>query len=180
MEPIEFLFYAEANILGAVQMTDVKTIVAAFSIFGTPDGDRVVAFCRKFKMPLSWGLGFAINRTDIHIRNELPVPFGGPTLPAGRTRILDISTVEFTNGTTPSSEALSIWKEVEGKVRAYRQSGVKTDFDLINTWWERLLQANTSVAPLRGTECPTDLCIGTSAKRECVCRNNPDAETIVV
>merc|ERR1711918_42936 len=128
-------------------MQDLKFLLVGFSVFGTGDGDAVVAFCRKYSLPLLWARGWPMGPSVHRFWNLFPPPFGRPTIPAGRARILDISTIAFTNGTAASLPARQAWKEVEDKVRAFKKTGKTPSEEQLDTWWSQLGQVKTHVFP---------------------------------
>jgi len=182
---LETMFYSEAALLGSVRMQDAKFLLVGFSVFGTPDGDKLIDFCRRYSMPILWARGWPDGPKVSHWWNLLPPPLGPTKIPAGRARILDISTIPFTNGftngTAPSRAATAAWKEVEDKVRAFKETGKEPVKEQLDDWWEQLGRVKTHVFPIRGAECPnTDLCFGIDAMNSCVCRNDPDAASIII
>merc|ERR1712217_972210 len=177
--------YSEASLLGSVRMQDAKFLLVGFSVFGTPDGDELIDFCRRYSMPVLWARGWPDGQGLLgkpkHFWDLIPPPLGPTKIPAGRARILDIATIPFTNVAAPSSAATLAWKGVADKVRAFKKTGKEPVKRQLDDWWEQLGRVNTHVLPIRGAECSnTDLCFGIDAMNSCVCRNDPDAAPIII
>merc|ERR1712232_1391083 len=87
-----------------------------------------------------------------HWYNYLPPPLG-KSIPAGRARILDITTVSTTNGQVPTKAATAAWKSVESTVRAYKRTTQNVTASQTSSWFTQLAAAQTTLWPLRGSEC---------------------------
>jgi len=181
-ESIETLWNTEALVMGSVLMEDVKLMVASFpGLFGTKEGDELIDFCRRHKLPLAWGLGDGRQGTERHVARWLPPPTGHPSMEAGRARLMDPSTVYLTNGTLASSGAIIHWSGIDAEVRKARAAKDPTHEEVFK-WWDALRKTQMSVTPLRGIDCAnTDLCFGVETfSQQCICRHAPDASEILV
>lgn len=180
-EPVEQYFYTEAALAGAGRISDAKVILASFQpLFGTPEGDQLVAFCRNYSLPLLWGLGIALSPHEQSRWQKLPIGFSRPTTPIGAPRLLDPATLPFTNASSVSQSA-AVWDAVVAKAKSYRQVNNETQHAAVVAWWNELATGGTGVRPLFGGECAeTDLAIGTSNLTGlCIMRNDPHAAQVV-
>merc|ERR1712187_396696 len=148
----------ETIILGSVTPDDVKAISASFGAsFGSSDGDRLIAACQKYKIPLVWHFGDGSTQSKEPWNWTPDQPFQW-----GRPRLLDPATVDaMSSGSSISQNQKEIWNSVEQEVRAFRVNGAKPSDKQISTWFNKILAAQTSVAPLRSENtCDVDLCFG--------------------
>jgi len=153
----------EVMVLGSVQLTDLKMIVASFPVLaGTSRGDALIDFCHRHSLPLLWAF------SDGHVNTGGYKPL--TNFLAGRDRLLDPRTVAFTNGTLPSAAA-AIWNQNIMNMRSARNTGTLRTGSDVSDYWHKASQAGTAVAALRGGACAdTDLCFGTQAGKGCICR----------
>merc|ERR1711972_858055 len=148
----------ETIILGSVTPDDVKTISASFGAsFGSSEGDRLIAACQKYKIPLVWHFGDGSTQSKEPWNWTPDQPFQ-----CGRPRLLDPATVDaMSSGGSISQEEKEVWSTVERQVREYRATGSKPTDKQISGWFNKISAAQTSVAPLRtGNKCNADLCFG--------------------
>jgi len=183
MHPLENSMYLEAAFFGPARMQDMKLWVASFpDIFGTPDGDALVEFCKRHRLPLAWALGGAQLRKDLdksHILDWLPdEPF--VHWPVNGDRLLDPSSWAFVGVKVPGVAAA--WASVDATVRKVRkEKTADISSSTLTSWWKTLKSAGGVVQGLRGRDCAdqVDLCFGTSGdvrtSGQCLCRADPEA-----
>merc|ERR1712032_184016 len=153
----------EAIVLGSVKMSDLKFIVASFALsFGTPEGDALIEFCNRHELPLAWAVGDGVVHTQQYTLSS-PVA-------AGNSRILDMATVKFTNGSVQTPATMSVWQRVSSEMRAARLRGSLSQAQVLQ-WWQQLQDAKTTVRPLRGGDCSDWDCLGVEVvSNQCICR----------
>merc|ERR1712232_932454 len=159
----------EIIIMGSVTPDDVKTISASFgATFGTVHADNLIAACQKYKIPLVWHFGDGSTQSKEPWNWTPDQPFV-----CGRPRLVDPATVDaMSSGASISQKQKEIWNSVEQEARTYRTNGGKPSDAQIASWFNKVLAAQTSVAPLRtGNMCDVDLCFGMRvATGDCACR----------
>merc|ERR1712232_695188 len=97
-----------------------KFIAASFpATFGTPDGDILVDFCQRHKLPLLWTLGDALVHNTAYWKLHLPIPAGAP-------RLLDPATLAFTNMTKAPGDRVTVtWARLKAAARPSTQQESK-------------------------------------------------------
>merc|ERR1712100_517065 len=99
-------------------------MVADFAgLFASKDGDQLVDFCKRHKVPLAWALGDGLQEDERKVWRFAPVPFGFPKVTSGRARMLDPATANFTNGTALSSTTFAVWTKIDSEMRTFRATG---------------------------------------------------------
>jgi hypothetical protein len=153
----------EAMVLGSVLMTDLKMIVASFPVLaGTERGAALVDFCQRHSLPLLWAF------SDGHVNTGGYDPL--TKFVAGRDRLLDPSTIGFTNGKVPSDAAVT-WDAAISELKSKRDSGALPTGADVSDYWHKASAAGSAVAAMRGGDCAdTDLCFGTQSNTGCICR----------
>ena len=103
-----FFYYMEANILASAPLPAAATfLLASFTkLFGSAEGERVVAFAAKERLPLAWAFGAGLERGEMY-------PPAGTSWAANR-RLWD-PRLPYTTSTFNLTKEVSFQVEGEGK-----------------------------------------------------------------
>jgi len=190
MHPLEDNMYLEAVLFGPARMQDMKLFVASFpDVFGTPEADELREFCKRHGVPLAWAFGGGKLRKEMDMSGSLShrvmwlphEPF--VEWPVNGERLLDPSSWVATHSQAPAGIS-SVWASIEAeakKIREENPSGLE-GAPYFTSWWTSLKASGGVVRQLKGKDCASqlDLCFGTSASGECVCRQDPDTVSFLV
>jgi len=158
-------------------------VIAAFpSLFGTPSGERVREWCRRYRWTLVWSLGLNLGLDPDHGMphfwdiKDRPGPFWV------NHRLVDPAVQADINASVRPGDVAAFsaaWSRTAA-ARGLRKQ-LPQDWKLA---WEHLT-GNTSSAlrifPLRATSCAnSEDCVGVTADRECVCKVKRISDSVVV
>eukprot|EP01062_Namystynia_karyoxenos_P066684 TRINITY_DN60608_c0_g1_i1.p2 TRINITY_DN60608_c0_g1~~TRINITY_DN60608_c0_g1_i1.p2 ORF type:complete len:524 (+),score=168.49 TRINITY_DN60608_c0_g1_i1:68-1573(+) len=169
MEGDWFDFFYEANIFGNPRFPQAVKFVVAWlpSLFGTPEGDRVRAWCARWGWPLLWALG----PHTAYSNSSLPGPPSDGW--EGKGRILDpLGLHALAHNVSMPPQAAQSFRAVWQEAAALRRSGRALSPADTGGWWDRLAAEPSLVRaePLRPGDCATPgRCVGTDAAGTCLC-----------
>uniref|UniRef100_A0A7S4S9X4 Uncharacterized protein n=1 Tax=Alexandrium monilatum TaxID=311494 RepID=A0A7S4S9X4_9DINO len=181
VRPIEARFYMEGALLGPIRPVDIKLLVGSFpGLFGTPEGLKLRAFCKRHGVPLAWGFSAGRVWADEGRNDLLLLPFEPfEKWTAGAARLMDPAAGWSATNVTSPTKADSAWEDVWAEAAAARQKKSTGAYGpkkaAFERWWAALVEVSAPVLPLRAADCASaDLCFGTYAhpggRKECVCR----------
>jgi len=154
--------YYESNIIGNPRFpAAVKFLVASFtSLYGSSAGRKAQKLADHYRWPVVWALGGGYTE---YAKRE--------TLYPGNQRILDPSTISVKSlNVSISADIVEAFTNMWSRVAEERAHGVPTTAT-VNTWWGKLAQTQTHLAPVSSFSCAAlDDCIGVVLETDdCVC-----------